>query len=149
MLECPKCNFIPPNPNVLYCPNCNARRVIEGSAPSKRPSAGPAGKRRKWLGWIGCAAVLLIIYIGTYIVLTLGGGMLLEESGAVRDRGGSPKQDVAQWQPRGLHLNRYREMDGEINIRANVGGWIFMPLIIEDRRSWHHTEFKIIPPPKR
>ena len=46
----------------------------------------------------------------------------------------------AQWQPKTLHMERYKKLNGEIEMTANVGGYVFMPLILIDRATVHKNK---------
>ena len=74
---------------------------------------------KKFLAW--AVPSLIGVYILTYIILTVNG-----------EYKASIFQAKSVWHPMGLEL---KKTDDEV--KGNVGGMIFMPMILIDRTVWH------------
>lgn len=93
-------------------------------------------RRRRLLS---CVLAALVLYLGIYVLLSLNGRYEWNQSGRLRYSGGLSMAitDEVRWQPALLLWEPYRSIDGSKKIRANLGGWIFAPLILLDQRWWH------------
>ena len=83
---------------------------------------------RRWLFW------LPVCYVLGFVVLWLGGGYVLTESGRVRTLMGVPTliaaPDVAQWQPLFGHFQeRYHWPTQVVSPRCDFIGWAYFPLL--------------------
>jgi hypothetical protein len=98
-------------------------------------------RRRSWLRRGGFAACsFLLIYAGSYAVLSATGGWIVSESGEVRMRmAGLAVADVIQWQPRYGYCERFRSSGGDYGLRADALGYFYAPLILLDQRFIHRT----------
>lgn len=112
--------------------------MIEQFGDSYREYMKHTGKvvpRNRFLRWPMVLAVML--YIGSYVVLSCTGGWVVAESGRVRLV--MAMADQFQWQPRYGSCGLFRSADGTTTIRADGLGWIYAPLILLDQRFWHRT----------
>jgi hypothetical protein len=83
-------------------------------------------------------AVLVLIYVGTYALLSLNGSYVSSQTGDVRLANGGPViNDVQVWRPKFVRLRIFLNERGEIEREANFLGWFFYPLELMDRRHWH------------
>jgi hypothetical protein len=83
---------------------------------------------RQWLFWMS------VCYVLGFIVLWLGGGYILTESGRVRTfvriPTGIAVPDVAQWQPLVGHFQRTYHWPTEVvSPRCDFIGWAYFPLL--------------------
>lgn len=91
---------------------------------------------RRWLFWASFG------YFVGFVILWLGGGYVLTESGRVRTLMGVPTliaaPDVAQWQPLLGHFQpSYQWPDHVVSPRCDFIGWAYFPLLslVADRYS--------------
>lgn len=83
---------------------------------------------RRWLFWLS------VCYVLGFVVLWLGGGYILTESGRVRTFMGVKTSiaapDVAQWQPiLGHFQQRYHWPSQVVSPRCDFIGWAYFPLL--------------------
>ncbi len=86
-------------------------------------------------------ALLWAVYIGSYIVLSLA-GRYEDNFGALAKI--SPAclciSDVDEWQPAFLTVASFSDAGmKEREIKANLGGYFYLPLVIADQHYWHVT----------
>lgn len=89
---------------------------------------------------IGVAA-FLVIYVGSYIPLSINGGWVVSESG--KHRITLAVADIFEWQPRFGQFHRMRSYGGGWQVRADGLGWLYSPLILADQK-WVHTTIPFI-----
>ena len=92
--------------------------------------------RRKLAGFT-CGT--LVVYLGTYCLLSCNGGYVWTQSGEVRWSFGMSATDLEQWQPRFIFCQRFRQIDGTYTTRANLLGYFFAPLVFFDQVYVHKT----------
>jgi hypothetical protein len=90
------------------------------------------------------AIAVLAAYIGIYVALSLQGQYYWHARGDLRfkDNDGSPGfslYDTVVWLPKYLDFRSTRLPSGEKHTFWNIGGIIFLPLILLDRAVWHRT----------
>ncbi len=78
-------------------------------------------------------------YLGLYIFLSYLGDYTPSQSGKRRHSGGISITDLEVWQPKFIVLNTYYSVDGLRSVKANIGGYLFYPLILIDRNTVHKT----------
>lgn len=90
-----------------------------------------------------CVGVVafLILYIGSYIPLSINGGWVVSESGKTRIT--LAMADIFEWQPRYGSFHRMRSYGGGSQVRADLLGWLYSPLILTDQ-TWFHTTIPFI-----
>jgi hypothetical protein len=86
-----------------------------------------------WKGRSFVALDVLLIYLITYVALTLQGEYL------VGNRGGSDW--AKEWAP-DLLVESYRAPSGRARTRLTVCGAFFWPCLVVDRLVWHKTDHK-------
>jgi hypothetical protein len=141
----------------LWVVQCQARpaeyiAAISTCAPAGHPilacltPQGFAAERRKrsgscWFRFLRDAAVILILYVASYAVLSYTGGWVISETGHDRPVPGAPlaAADVYIWQPRYGRCEPFRNVLGENTLRADALGYLFAPLILLDQRFVHPT----------
>ena len=103
-------------------------------------NAQPTQRKRR-LGKIlsGSFCALLAVYVGSYILNSLTGGWVVNESGKVRLMGGLANCDQYVWMPRYGFCQRFRCVDGRDDIRAGGLGHLYCPLILADQAYFHRT----------
>ena len=88
-------------------------------------------------------AVVALLYVGPYIVLSARGGYRWSASGELRwvfdGQPGLAVLDRVIWHPRGIHWERYRDLSGQRATRADGWGQFYCPLIVVDRWLVHRT----------
>lgn len=83
-------------------------------------------------------ALILLLYVGTYIALSFTGGYRVASTGNARIPLLSVSiPDSQQWQPKYLELEVMKTGSGSWTTNGNLGGYIFSPLILIDRKLWH------------
>ncbi|MFW5750476.1 MAG: hypothetical protein ACOCZK_02395 [Planctomycetota bacterium] len=104
---------------------------------------GPRGGLRRFLLVV---ALLLIAWGGSYVPLSLLGAYEPVHSGQARLPKGKPLLDREIWQPRWLSLVFHQRQNGTTALRdegspdgaaTDIGGRIYMPLIMLDRWLFH------------
>jgi len=98
-------------------------------------ASGPRLWRRRLL--IGCAIVVL--YVGSYAVLSFTGGWIVSISGEFRPIEGIAMTDILEWQPRYGYCRRIRNVSGGYRIDADPLGYVYCPLVLLDQRYVHRT----------
>lgn len=82
-------------------------------------------------------AVFFPLYVGSYIPLSIKGGWVVSESGKTRIT--LAMADILEWQPRYGSFHRMRSYGGGSQVRADLLGWLYSPLILADQRWFHPT----------
>jgi hypothetical protein len=81
--------------------------------------------------------LVVVVYIALYTVLSATGTYVSTQSGQIRHVGGIAATDVELWQPRFLHLETRRDINGSFSLEGNLGGYFFSPLICIDQHFVH------------
>jgi len=84
-------------------------------------------------------AILLFVYLGTYVYFTSGGEYEFSQSGKPRYSFGLSVSDVSIWHPRFLHWELFHNIQGKSTSRGSTLGYYYSPLIIIDRLWCHPT----------
>lgn len=84
--------------------------------------------------------VLLLAYLGSYALFTVGGGYYFSPSGQARYSSGLSISDVSIWHPRFLYWEPFKNIQGESTSRGSTLGYYYSPLIAIDRYSFHPTQ---------
>ena len=83
---------------------------------------------------------LLVLYVLSYVVLSLLGGYVFWQSGELRYKHGLSVSDIIHWEPSGcVYQHGFRDIHGETVSRGNILGYIYSPLIRLDRWLVHPT----------
>lgn len=104
------------------------------------------GTRRAILGSI----VFGVVYVSSYVPLSMTGGWVVSESGRIRIT--LAMADIFEWQPRYGMFHRMRTYGGGHLVRADFLGWFYSPLILIDQKWIHPTiafidsEFELVDP---
>lgn len=89
---------------------------------------------------IACIAIISVIYITSYIFLSLSGEYDISMTGKIRYSFGLALIDCQKWRPKYLIFYVYKDVSGQLAFGDyNIGGLIYSPLIILDRTFWHKT----------
>jgi hypothetical protein len=78
----------------------------------------------------GALAILLVVYLGVYILLSANGEY--ETTNLFKGQ--------VKWQPKGVKFRRVKPFRKDPVIEANFGGYLFLPLICIDRTVWHRDK---------
>ena len=80
----------------------------------------------------------IIVYVGSYTVLSICGEYQITMSGELRAFGGIGFMDMYKWTPYGVICEVYRGPSGRKQIRGvNFLGVLYFPLVWLDRRYIH------------
>lgn len=92
-------------------------------------------------------SVVLLLYVGTYAVLTARGQYVLSQSGKVRYAGvGLSVSDISEWRASGCWFQAgFIDVEGKKSCRGNALGYFFAPLIVIDKKWIHKTEVLMDP----
>jgi hypothetical protein len=82
--------------------------------------------------------VLLVLYVGSYILNSLAGGWMVNESGKCRPFA-LAICDQYIWMPRYGFCQKFRDVDGRDSIRAWGLGYVYCPLMLIDQAFVHRT----------
>lgn len=93
-------------------------------------------KHRKGL-IIGFGA--FVSYLGIYAAMSASGEYRPSPCGKIRHSSGLAVMDRTLWQPKGMYFVRRLDVQGRSKTDADLGGYIFAPLIVVDRANWHPT----------
>jgi hypothetical protein len=137
--------LLPPRP---FCPPCRHRAHPSAvselwvgrplRAPPLKPSNELISRKRRWLRRVGIGiAVFLVLYVGSYVVLSATGGWVVSESGELRMF--LAVSDIFEWQPRYGSCERFRWSGGDYGLRADALGYFYAPLILFDQHFIHRT----------
>lgn len=85
--------------------------------------------------------LFLILYIGSYSVLSYFGGYHLAKSGNRRLDMGWSFLDIKIWRPRIGHAQIYHKIDGNLTLHADWVGLFYCPLILLDQKYVHETKY--------
>ncbi|MBI1344648.1 hypothetical protein GC163_00015 [bacterium] len=95
---------------------------------------------RRHGSFIAILAVATILYVATYLTLSVNGKYVRRPSGERRYAGfGLAAWDRSLWQPVGVRWERRRDITGEYVTDGNELGWLFLPMLIIDRTWFHET----------
>lgn len=84
--------------------------------------------------------VISVIYVISYIFLSLSGEYYISMTGEIRNSAGFALIDCQEWGPKFLAFDVYKDVSGRLALRGwNIGGLIYSPLIVIDRKFWHKT----------
>jgi hypothetical protein len=89
-------------------------------------------------------AALLVLYFGSYAILSATGGFVFTQSGKIRL--GISLDDQWIWMPRYGWAQPYQWPDGRNTVRVGgIAGWLYLPLILVDQ-AWAHPTQRFITP---
>lgn len=95
-------------------------------------------KRQK----IGLCILVVIVYVGSYTILSVCGEYQISMSGENRYYGGIAFMDMYKWIPYGIVCEVYRGVSGREEIRGlNLLGALYSPLVWLDRRYIHKNKY--------
>ncbi len=97
-----------------------------------------AKKKRRMLKWF---VGLSLLYVSSYIVVSLCGRYQPSMTGESRWLGGLALMDREKWAPYGVTFEIYKGPSGSRKVRggANLLGAIYSPAVLVDRALWHRT----------
>jgi hypothetical protein len=96
-------------------------------------------RRKRIVRLFVAAAVLAVLYVGSYVVLAVRGGYYWSQSGKTRYVSGMSASDVEIWQPDVAWWEPFRDIHGNDTSRGNLLGFVYSPLIRLDRHWFHPT----------
>ena len=82
---------------------------------------------------------VLMMYVGVYSILSANGQYYGRPSGERRLNSGWAITDLYVWFPAGIIWERRKSISGDYIIEADPFGWLFLPLIVADRKWVHPT----------
>lgn len=86
-------------------------------------------------------SVSMVVYLGTYVALSVNGGSRWTMSGQFRIAGGFAWSDQLEWFPYGMSYHHHPLPSGEITLSGHgVANIAFAWLTELDRLAWHPTE---------
>ena len=99
------------------------------------------GTKRRWKKrWLWVLAIMLIVYVGSYCVLSHFGAYCIGKSGKVRlSLTGSAWFDTVYWQPKFVWGQLFYTIRGKWTYHGNVLGSLYAPLLILDQKYVHET----------
>lgn len=98
-------------------------------------------KRAKYRKIFLCVLMFLILYIGSYTILTCMGNYIWSQSGEYRwNTSYVSVTDVLIWKPKLIWWRIFRNIDGEYAVQANLLGYLYTPLIYVDQIYIHKTK---------
>ena len=89
-------------------------------------------------------AALLVVYVGSYVVLSARGDWYWSQTGKLRYDFGFAVSDVERWFPARAHWEPFRDIHGDDTSRGDLPGYLFSPLIRIDR-AWIHPDRQVFP----
>jgi hypothetical protein len=89
-------------------------------------------------------AAPLVVYVGSYIILSARGGWYWSQTGKLRYDFGFAASDVERWFPAWAHWEPFRDIYGRDTSRGDLQGYIYSPLIRLDR-AWVHPDREVFP----
>lgn len=101
--------------------------------------AKPKKTMRKRLLLCG-ALLLLLLYVGSYCVLSALGGYSPAKTGNYRLNVGTAFFDIQLWFPRYGYAQLYTKIDGTRTVHADNIGLFYCPLIILDQQYIHKSK---------
>lgn len=84
-------------------------------------------------------AIILAIYVGSYSILSANGQYYGRPSGKRRLSFGWAITDLYVWFPAGMTWERRKSISGDYVIDADPPGWVYLPLLLIDRKWVHPT----------
>jgi hypothetical protein len=91
---------------------------------------------------LAIVTALVILYVGSYVVLSSIGEYRASISGRVRCQStGMGLHDAGIWEPKGVYWDPYLDVSGRRTNRATLLGWFYSPLVALDRRWVHPTHY--------
>jgi hypothetical protein len=86
--------------------------------------------------------IVIVLYAGSYSVLSAQGDYFWSQSGKLRYNNGTglAVTDCVVWQPRWLYCEPFVNVYGTSTSRGTVLGYFFMPLLQCDRKWIHPTK---------
>ena len=115
------------------------RKVLEMSLSSAVDFHEPARPALHQRGFFR-AALALLIYVDSYVILSANGAYHWRASGEHRWGHGLAVLDQTLWCPFGIRWDHRRSIDGKYIIDADIFGWFFLPAIAVDRQWIHPTK---------
>ena len=83
---------------------------------------------------------LVLLYVASYVVNSMAGGWMYNESGKTRNRITSLAVfDQFIWVPRLGFCQTFQSVGGRNRIRADYSGYVYCPLILFDQTYVHKT----------
>ena len=91
---------------------------------------------------LGLLVAVIVLYVGSYTVLSWNGGWHWSQTGMMRYDFGFATTDVVRWRPARAYWEPFKDVSGEWTTRANLLGHFYSPLIRLDRH-WFHPDQSI------
>ena len=89
-----------------------------------------------------CIVTIVILYFGSYAILSTSGEYKITMSGEHRYLAGLAMMDMYKWTPRGVKCEIYRGPSGRKEIRGlNFLGALYSPLVWFDRKYIHRNTY--------
>jgi len=97
-------------------------------------------KKKRWSLLV--VSVVLLLYTGTYAMLSGRGQYVLSQSGKLRYSSvGLSVSDLSEWRPSGCWFQAgFTDVGGKKTCRGNALGYLFAPLIAIDQKWIHKAE---------
>jgi hypothetical protein len=86
------------------------------------------------------AGFAIVVYVGSYVPLTLFGEYRIDMTGRHRPWG-LALMDVYLWQPKAMYFRVYTSVSGDTECSSDLLGAVYAPLILIDRAVWHRSRF--------
>src|SRR4051794_34635235 len=86
------------------------------------------------------AGITLVVYVASYLPLTLLGEYRIDMTGRQRPWG-LALMDVDLWQPKATYFRVYTSVSGDTGCSSDFLGTVYAPLILLDRAIWHRSHF--------
>ena len=84
--------------------------------------------------------VLIVIYFGSYVIISMCGEYQMTMSGEHRYSFGLAVMDIYKWTPYGVVCEVYRDVSGKRSVRGlNILGALYFPLVWVDRKYVHQN----------
>jgi hypothetical protein len=88
---------------------------------------------------IKIAIAVIVVYLSSYIILSLYGDYKIDMSGKRRYSFGPAMMDVYLWQPHFTYCKLFKGVDGYWMLHANFLGYVFAPAALCDQAFAHKT----------
>lgn len=101
----------------------------------------PTRRRKRWIVRFLIALGAVLVYVGSYVALSVAGDYRASQTGKLRYFGGLSVTDVYHWQPRFISWEPFRDVSGKDTSRGDLLGYFYSPLIRLDRRWRHPSQY--------
>ncbi|MHC4474706.1 MAG: WG repeat-containing protein [Planctomycetota bacterium] len=144
--------YLPQHWNIARC--VSPRRQCRWLVHQIRRTLGPPvdwsqvdkalSRRLTWRRVLVGVLCIVIVYVGSYCILSALGRYIFTQSGNYRYSFGLSVTDIVQWQPKYAFGQRFLNIAGKDTFRAGPLGLFYLPLILFDQKYVHKT-FGIFP----